>query len=87
MQVERNECESFLLEVTSKLVNLAAMCEESPDPEWVVIEVAAGMGVRGDVHVVEVEFASSDQAEAIAQIGLSRAHGFHFRTQKFDPGF
>ena len=87
MQVEWNQGEPFFLEVTPQLVDFAAMGEEAPHPEGVVIEIAAGVGVRGDVNVVKLEFAASDQAEAIAQIGLPSPHRLHLGPQKFDSRF
>ena len=63
------------------------MGEEPPHPQWLVIEIAAGVGVRGDVNVVEVQFSAPDQAEAIAKIGLPRAHRFHLGPQEFDSRF
>ena len=52
-----------------------------------MVEIAAGVGVRGDVNVVEVQFAASDQAEAIAKIGLSSTHRLHLGPQKLDSRF
>ena len=87
MQVEWNQGQPFLFEVTAQLVDFAAMGKEAPHAQWLVVEIAAGVGVRGDVNVVEVQFSAPDQAEAIAKIGLPRAHRFHLGPQKFDSRF
>ena len=86
-EVKWDQGESFLFELTPQFVDFAAMGEQASHPQWVVIEIAAGVGVRGDVNVVEVQFSAPDQAEAIAKIGLPRAHRFHFGPQKFDSRF
>ena len=87
MQIEGNQGEPFLFEVTPQFVDFAAMGEEAPHPQWLVIEIPAGMGVRGDMNVVKVQFSASDQAEAIAKIGLPSTHRLHLGPQKFDSHF
>ena len=52
-----------------------------------MVEVAAGMGVGGDVHVVELQFSIADQAEPVAKVGLSGPDRFHLGAHQFDAGF
>ena len=87
VQIEWNQGETFLFEVTAQFVDFTAMGKQAPHAQWLVIEIAAGVGVRGDVDVVEVQLTASDQAEAIPQIGLARAHRLHLGPQKLDSRF
>ena len=52
-----------------------------------MVVVAAGVGVRGDVHVVQLQLAIANQAEAIAQVGLTGTDRLHLRPDQLDAGF
>ena len=49
-----------------------------------MVEVGAGVGVWGDVDVVQLQLPFADQAEAIAQVHLARSDGLDFGAHQLN---
>src|SRR5690606_20220171 len=86
MEVERDEGEPFLLHLADELAQLAPMEEELARAEGVMVEPVARR-VRGDVKIMEPEFAPVERGEGVLEIGLSVAQRFHLGTLQDDSGF
>lgn len=86
LQVEGNQGQAFLIQQATQLVDFPPVGQQFAHPQRVVVEVAAGMAVGGDVYVVQQQLTVADQTEAIPQIGLPGTDRFHFRTHQLDPG-
>ena len=56
MNVEGDEGESLFVQLPPQLVDLTAMSEKLSRSQWVVIEVSARVAMRGDMHVVKLQF-------------------------------
>ena len=81
MHVEGDQGEALLVEGTPQLVDLAPVGQQLAHPQRVVVEVAAGVAVGRDVHVVQLHLAIADQAEAIAQVHLAGPDRFHLGAE------
>ena len=87
VNIQRDQGEPFGVELTPELVDLAAMGQQPAHPQRLMVEVAAGLFMAGNVHVVQLQLALADQAEAITQVGLAGADGFHLSSQQLNAGF
>lgn len=80
MDVQGHQGQPFLIQLPAQFVDLAAMGQQLAHPQRLMVEVLAGLFMAGDVHVMELEFAVTHQAEAITQVGLTGPDGFHLST-------
>ena len=60
MQVEGNKGQSLLIQFNAQFVDFLAVGQQPPHPQGVVVEVAAGVGVGRDVHVVQLHLPVAD---------------------------
>ncbi len=84
VKVQGNQGQSLLLQGDAKFGDLAPVCQELSHPQGLVVEEPTRMAVGRDVHVVQLQLAIADQAEAIPQVALPGPNGFHLRSQQFD---
>ena len=63
------------------------MGQQPAHPQRLMVEIAAGLLMAGNVHVVQLQLPLADQAEAVAQVGLAGPDGLHLRSQQFNSGF
>ena len=87
VQVEGDQGEALLIEGHPQFFDLAPVGQQFAHSQGLVVEVGPGMGVGGDVHVVELQLPLADQAEAVAQVAVARPDRLHLRAQQFNARF